>query len=914
MRLGTLNLRGNSEVELLGQIMTIADLDVLCLTETWSSQTNLLLRNRELAVSGPARRGSSTHYHGGVQLIARPGFYLRYRAHLRTDNAQVIITSLQSGLTIIGAYIAPVRGQAVMQSILAWIRPWMRGGAVLMGDLNSRHKRWDVHTNNYGKLLSAWASDNRLDIYAPTTATCITSSGASTIDLFLSRQPRLDNVEILPGTWDYCTDHRLVIASVCPPVDATICRVPRRLFSDNRCTRRAKEVYKDTLPGIKQQADDASTASQLDEATSAWQAAILRPWLHYCRTAPGRFRPGWFHDLDKLAKERSRLIHRAERGDDTSRTAAKELDKKIKRKQRARRRALARMATVPPTGTTRQISAELDGAVRYALISESFGYGPPPVAYGAHLRQALRNDQPVEPATFTTPEEFGSAIELAITNMKPGTAAGPDGISPRMLQVVPEIVGPSLLAIWRAVGRLGYVPLALRIGRVAPVHKKGDRRQASNYRLICVLNVMRRTISAAINQRIRRASTFHYHQWGFRKQTGTEHAIAHLKSQRQKGLTYIAVLDLKSAYDRASRQKLLNILQERLPLELVGMCTAILAPGEAYVNGAPLHRFKILSGVPQGDPLIPTLFNFLMDELLQEIDRHIGPEKKAGSCYADDVLLMAQSRQDLQRSLDVASQWASDQDMTWNIQKSAELIDWNSTPHNPLTIANEALPCTEKVRHLGISLTWAGISPDALSERLDLALMRMGKIARAPALQHLPYNCRRYIILTHVFSLVDYASHLCPLPPSVRAKAATLERRSCAWVLDSGIRLHQTIRARALARLPPVHVRRKLSAMRRTYGARIELQHAPPDSMLARRARLLLEDNCIQTEGSTAPYPPANLREALQATLRTEWTRTMAGRRPIPMKYAIPLALKSCTPPLLHVISAYYLNTIPATT
>lgn len=43
-----------------------------------------------------------------------------------------------------GAYIAPLRGKSRFEEILAWVRPWLRGSAVLLGDLNARHTRWDV--------------------------------------------------------------------------------------------------------------------------------------------------------------------------------------------------------------------------------------------------------------------------------------------------------------------------------------------------------------------------------------------------------------------------------------------------------------------------------------------------------------------------------------------------------------------------------------------------------------------------------------------------------------------------------------------------------------------------------------------------------------------------------------------------
>lgn len=113
--------------------------------------------------------------------------------------------------------------------------------------------------------------------------------------------------------------------------------------------------------------------------------------------------------------------------------------------------------------------------------------------------------------------EMHCAIETAISSMDPGRAAGPDGISPPLLQIKPVLLGRYMVALWKACGRIQCMPANLTMGRVTQVFKKGELRLPQNYRRITVLNVARRVISSALDTLLRRELVFHECQWGFGK-------------------------------------------------------------------------------------------------------------------------------------------------------------------------------------------------------------------------------------------------------------------------------------------------------------------------------------------------------------------------------------------------------------
>lgn len=338
------------------------------------------------------------------------------------------------------------------------------------------------------------------------------------------------------------------------------------------------------------------------------------------------------------------------------------------------------------------------------------------------------------------------------------------------------------------------------------------------------------------------------------------------------------------------------------------MC--LLTSGEVYVTGAPDERIKITSGVPQGDPLSPTIFNLFMDELLVKVDRHLGKRAEAASCYADDVTLIAKSREELQFALTVATNWASGMGMTWGVDKSSELISSDSPPTTKLLLAGKELPQKATVKYLGVSLDWTGVSTASTETRISKAAARLGRIRRSKSLRKLSYYQRRLVVLSHVLPLADHAIHLSPLPASTRASAALLERQACSWILDHPIPSHQTIRSRTLARIPPLTLRRQIIAYRRIHGCRISLLYDDPSSADARRARMMLDNPTLTLAGTDAPRPHENLKPVLARKLVTEWKRVMHGRRPVPTTTKIPPSYICGIPPLLHVISSFYLNTI----
>ena len=101
------------------------------------------------------------------------------------------------------------------------------------------------------------------------------------------------------------------------------------------------------------------------------------------------------------------------------------------------------------------------------------------------LEHILSSDSPPDSLFFTpcTSEEV-----LKITSsLKPSTSSGVDGISSNLLkQIIPEIIDV-LIHIFNCSLSTGIVPSKLKIAKVNPVFKSGDKHKFTNYRPVSIL-------------------------------------------------------------------------------------------------------------------------------------------------------------------------------------------------------------------------------------------------------------------------------------------------------------------------------------------------------------------------------------------------------------------------------------------
>ena len=223
----------------------------------------------------------------------------------------------------------------------------------------------------------------------------------------------------------------------------------------------------------------------------------------------------------------------------------------------------------------------------------------------------------------------------------------------------------------------------LKIAKVTPVFKAGDRSSLGNYRPISVLPVFSKILEKIIYNRVYNFLNHHNalfpNQFGFQTNHSTEHAILKLvdnitKAFTEGKLTLGVFIDLSKAFDTVDHKILLQ------KLEMYGISglthqwfTSYLEDRKqsvAYDNGLLTKSTKISCGVPQGSILGPLLF------LIYINDFHNCCTKLCPIMFANDTNLFYSDKNlenlfsTMNHDLTLVSQWFKANKLSLNIKKT----------------------------------------------------------------------------------------------------------------------------------------------------------------------------------------------------------------------------------------------------
>ena len=246
----------------------------------------------------------------------------------------------------------------------------------------------------------------------------------------------------------------------------------------------------------------------------------------------------------------------------------------------------------------------------------------------------LTNNVP-DPLQYFTPSKsefsfraiYESELNKVLQSLKLSKASGLDKISNKLLKAAGYTINESLLYIFNLVLATGIFPDELKMAKVTPIYKEGDKSNCGNYRPISVLPVVAKILEKLICDQLREFlnenNIISKQQSGFRKLHSTETSLLQTTDKWlmniDKGLINgVLLLDLKKAFDTVDHQILLS------KLEVYGIRNQALSLFKSYldnriqicvVEGIESELKKVICGVPQGSNLGPLLFSLYINDL-----------------------------------------------------------------------------------------------------------------------------------------------------------------------------------------------------------------------------------------------------------------------------------------------------------
>ena len=395
-----------------------------------------------------------------------------------------------------------------------------------------------------------------------------------------------------------------------------------------------------------------------------------------------------------------------------------------------------------------------------------------------------------------------SRVQTLLKNINSNKAMGPDKIHGRVLKNCASSLSKPLSSLFTTSYYSSSIPNEWKLALVVPVHKKGSKADVENYRpisLTCIImKVMERIVRDELM--VKCGHLIDPRQHGFLKNRSCTTQLVDfcdslalsLNSNIRSDVIYF---DFAKAFDSVNHDIILMKLKSLFSIDsfLLRFIAEYLSGRKqsVVVGGATSSELPVLSGVPQGSILGPTLFVLFLNDIVYGLD--------AGTnimMYADDTKIWRQMEHHddhlaLQQDVNYLIDWSIRNKMKFHPSKckvlmvsklSPPLIDVLPCVQFMYTMGDTLLDYVPSEKDLGITVNRTLNFTEHANSLYSKANQRFGLLKRTC---HFIDNTakRRVLYLTMVRSIFEH----CPVVwrPSSNTtinKLESIQKRAIKWI------------------------------------------------------------------------------------------------------------------------------------
>jgi hypothetical protein len=259
----------------------------------------------------------------------------------------------------------------------------------------------------------------------------------------------------------------------------------------------------------------------------------------------------------------------------------------------------------------------------------------------------------------------------------------------------------------------GFIPKDFNIAILKPIPKKGELRGPKDYRPISISTVLSSLLEHILLENMPVINESNPKQFGYKKNTSCKSAYFLLNEtiqfyKRGKSNLHLISLDASKAFDKLWRAglffKLIDVIEP--PIWRILFLFYSNSKLTISFNGRLSKVFDAQEGVKQGGIISPYLFNYFLNDLLNQNDSlnvgaKIGSVNVSMIAYCDDLILISPTETHMKMLINLCESYAAEWKIEFNALKSIAYS--NGTNCKPLFSLNSSeIPHKDSFIYLGL--------------------------------------------------------------------------------------------------------------------------------------------------------------------------------------------------------------------